>query len=48
MSGFIKKREVIKCSLTVVKLYGVRVYIACLTAKNGTTFLDILMKHGRI
>lgn len=48
MSGFIRKREVLKCSATVIKLYGVRVYIACLTAKNGTTFLDILMRHSRI
>jgi hypothetical protein len=48
MSGFIRKREVLKCSRLVISLYGVRVYVACLTARRGETFLGILMKYGRI
>lgn len=42
MSGVIRRREVIRHSLLVIRLYGWRVYWRCLTAKRGTTFLSIL------
>ena len=43
MAGFIRKREVILNARLVIKLYGIRVFLKCLTARKGTTFLTIVM-----
>jgi hypothetical protein len=42
MAGVIRKKEVICNSFTVVRLYGWRVYVRCLFARKGTTFLAIV------
>jgi hypothetical protein len=48
MSGFIRKREVILNSLTVIRAFGFRVFIRALTARRGVTFLSILTECGRL
>jgi len=48
MQGFIKRREIILNTRTVVRLYGVKVYFLCLTSKKGETFLGILVKCGKL
>ena len=44
MQGFITRREVIRHTLLVVRLYGWRVYWKCLSARQGATFLAIAME----
>jgi len=44
MSGFIRKREVLRHAPLVIRLYGFRVFIRCLLARRGQTFLSILMR----
>jgi hypothetical protein len=48
MSGFIRKREVIMSAVTVIRAFGLRVFVRCLTAKRGETFLSILAECGQI
>ncbi len=43
MAGFICKREIIGNARLVVSLYGIRVFLKCLTARKNTTFLSIVM-----
>lgn len=44
MVGFIRKSEVIANTVLVLKLYGIRVYLKCLTARKGVTFLSLVTK----
>jgi hypothetical protein len=48
MSGLIRKREVIRYTITVIRCFGWRVYLHCLIARSGATFLSILRSCGRI
>lgn len=48
MGGYIKKTEIIKHPITVIRAFGFRVFVACLMAKGNMTFLTILTKFGRI
>ena len=48
MAGFIKRKEVILNTIMVLRLFGPRVYIRCLFAKKGETYLAILRICGRI
>lgn len=45
--GFIRKVEILRNSLLTIRLYGVRIWVLSLTARN-TTFLDILIREGKI
>jgi len=47
MSGFITKPEVESNREMICETWGVEFYEACLKAE-GTTFLSMLMKHGKI
>jgi len=42
MSGYIRKWEVISNAKLVISLYGFKVFIRCLVATKGKTFLDII------
>ena len=48
MAGLILKREVILNAATVIRAFGFRVFVRCLLAKKGATFLSVLTKCGRI
>jgi hypothetical protein len=48
MNGFICKREVIANPVVVIRAFGLRVFLRCLVAKRGATFLSILADCGRI
>jgi hypothetical protein len=48
MTGFIRKAEVISHPLTVIRAFGFRVFVRCLLAKRGETFLGILVASDRI
>jgi hypothetical protein len=48
MSGFITKTEVQANEELVRELYGDDVYEAALTATEGSTFLGLLAKMGKI
>jgi hypothetical protein len=41
MTGFIRKREVILNAATVIRGFGWRVFLHCLTARANQTFLEI-------
>ena len=43
MAGFICKREVILNAGFIVKTWGIRKFLKCLTARKNTTFLTIVM-----
>lgn len=43
MAGFITKYEVLSNAALVINLYGVRVFVRCLFARKGQTFLAIVM-----
>ena len=45
MAGFITRTEVIANARLIVELYGFAVLMACLNAKEGETFLAIVVKH---
>lgn len=45
MSGMIRRREVLAHSVLVVRLFGWRVYWACLTSRRGETFLGIVARR---
>jgi hypothetical protein len=42
MVGFIRKREVILNAGTVIRGFGLRVFVRCLLARRGATFLSLL------
>ena len=48
MGGLIQKREVITHPYTVIQAFGWRVFFRCLMAKQGTTFLAILVSEHRV
>ena len=48
MGGFIQKRDVITHPFTIIQAFGLRVFVRCLVAKQGTTFLSILITEQRI
>jgi len=48
MGGFIRKTEVIRHPITIIRAFGFRVFVACLMAKGNVPFLTILAKMGRI
>ena len=48
MAGFICKKEVILNAGMIIRDFGVVVFVRCLTARKGVTFLSILMACGRI
>lgn len=48
MAGFIRKREVVMHAVTVVRAFGFKVFVRCLLAKRGATFLTVLSECGRI
>ena len=47
MAGFIRKCEVILNAATVVRAFGFRVFVRCLLARRGVTFLSVLTESGR-
>ena len=47
MAGFIRKREVILNAVTVVRCFGLRVFLRCLLARRGVTFLAVLTECNR-
>lgn len=48
MSGFICKREVLAHPAQIIRAFGLRVFIHCLLASKGATFLSILSHCNRI
>jgi hypothetical protein len=48
MGGFIRKREILREARLVVRLYGWRVFLRCMLAKRGATFLGILSAMGKV
>jgi hypothetical protein len=48
MGGFICKREILSHPITIIRAFGFSVFFRCLTAKENTPFLTILMKAGKI
>jgi len=48
MGGFIRKSEVIWNAALIVHTWGLRVFLACLLAHRGETFLAILTRYGRV
>jgi hypothetical protein len=46
MGGYITRRVVLRHTWTVVRLFGVRAWWACLTAPKGATFLSIVNPYG--
>ena len=47
MAGFIRKCEVILNAVTVIRGFGLRVFIRCLLARRGVTFLSVLTECNR-
>ena len=45
MSGYIRKTEVLREALTVIRGWGFRVFLRCLLARRGETFLSIAMRE---
>jgi len=48
MGGYIRKTEVLRHPLIIVRAFGWRVFFRCLLARRGATFLGILTQEGRI
>jgi hypothetical protein len=48
MSGLIRKREVVIHSVVIIRAFGVRVFVRCLLARRGATFLGILADCSRL
>lgn len=48
MAGFIKTAEVKKERDYIVATWGVEFYKAALAAPEGTTFLALLVEHGKL
>ena len=48
MGGFITKKTVVMNAVLIVRLFGFRALVACLTAKSGSTFLGVLTEKGII
>jgi hypothetical protein len=48
MGGFITKKTVVTNAVLIIRLYGFRAFVACLRAKQGSTFLGVLVACGRI
>ena len=45
MAGLITRREVLKNSFLVIRLYGVKVYLQCLIGGKRVTFLSWIAKR---
>jgi hypothetical protein len=48
MVGFIRKREILREAPLVLRLYGWRVFLRCLLARRGATFLGVLSASGKV
>ena len=48
MQGFITKKEVEDNQELIAEQFGQEFLEACLTADEGTTFLGLLMEHGKL
>jgi len=48
MNGFICKREVLLYPAQIIRAFGLRVFVHCLVASKGATFLSILSDCNRI
>ncbi len=48
MGGFITKKTVVTNAALIIRLYGFRAFVACLTAKRGSTFLGVLCSVGSV
>ena len=47
MGGFIRKYEILTHPITIIRSFGLQVFLACLLAKHET-FLSILVRLGKI
>lgn len=48
MQGFITLSEVTQHEAIIVEVWGADFYLACCNAKEGDTFLGLLVEHGRM
>ena len=48
MGGRIRKLDVVRHPMLIIRGFGFRVFMRCLLAKQGETFLGILAKEHRI
>ena len=48
MGGVICKREVLRHPIIILRGFGWRVFLRCLVARKGQTFLGILMQEGKL
>jgi hypothetical protein len=48
MGGYIRKREVLRHPILIIRSFGWRVFVRCLRADRDTTFLSVLSACDRI
>lgn len=46
MEGTINKKHAILCARTMIKLYGIKIWVKIIISPKKTSFLGILQKSG--